>query len=79
MSSFLNSTDLPGVTQAFSSALLTDAHIRARTDSYFNRVKEILDRLGDCTVTNAFFIRTPVISAPIIMHAWLNSILTARD
>ncbi|MBQ3817777.1 MAG: nicotinate phosphoribosyltransferase [Acetobacter sp.] len=79
MSSFLNSTDLPGVTQAFSSALLTDAHIRARTDSYFNRVKEILDRFGDCTVTYAFFIRTPVISAPNIMLAWLNTILTARE
>lgn len=73
-----NLTDLPGVTQAFSSTALMDSHIRARTDSYFNRVRDLVRRFGDCEVTYAFFIRTPVISAPSIMLAWLDSVLAVR-
>ncbi|GBQ64668.1 nicotinic acid phosphoribosyltransferase [Ameyamaea chiangmaiensis NBRC 103196] len=53
---------------------LDDATIRARTDSYFNRTHEIVSRFGDCSVTYAFFLRRPVISAPRLMCAWLENV-----
>ncbi len=57
-------TDAPGLTNAYTSAPLADATIHARTDSYFNRTREIVSHFGDAQVTYAFFIRRPVISAP---------------
>ena len=69
---------LPGGAQARSSAALADADIRARTDSYLNRTRQLVSLFGDCEVTYAFFIRTPVISAPGIMLAWLDNVLKAR-
>jgi nicotinate phosphoribosyltransferase len=47
------------------------ADITARTDSYFNRTKEIVARFGDKTVTYALFLRRPVICAPRLMLDWL--------
>ena len=47
------------------------ADITARTDSYFNRTKQIVARFGDKRVTYALFLRRPVISAPRLMLEWL--------
>ncbi|HEX3991772.1 MAG TPA: nicotinate phosphoribosyltransferase, partial [Acetobacteraceae bacterium] len=52
------------------------ADITARTDSYFNRTKEIVARYGDKRVTYALFLRRPVICAPRLMLDWLK---TAAD
>jgi nicotinate phosphoribosyltransferase len=52
------------------------ADITARTDSYFNRTKEIVGRYGDKRVTYALFLRRPVICAPRLMLDWLK---TAAD
>ena len=52
------------------------ADISARTDSYFNRTKQIVQRFGDKRVTYALFLRRPVISAPRLMLDWLK---TAAD
>lgn len=52
--------------------------IAARTDTYFNRTKQIAARFGDKRVTYAVFLRRPVISAPRLMIEWLNSVATAR-
>ncbi len=55
------------------------AEIAARTDSYFNRTKEIVARFGDKRVTYAVFLRRPVISAPRLMVAWLERVAAARS
>lgn len=47
------------------------ADIAARTDSYFNRTKQIVGRFGDKRVTYAIFLRRPVICAPRLMLDWL--------
>jgi nicotinate phosphoribosyltransferase len=52
------------------------ADITARTDSYFNRTKQIVSRYGDKRVTYALFLRRPVICAPRLMLDWLK---TAAD
>src|ERR1700727_638070 len=52
------------------------ADITARTDSYFNRTKQIVARFGDKRVTYALFLRRPVICAPRLMLDWLK---TAAD
>ena len=52
------------------------AEITARTDSYFNRTKQIVSRYGDKRVTYALFLRRPVICAPRLMLDWLK---TAAD
>ena len=52
------------------------ADIAARTDSYFNRTKQIVARFGDKTVVYALFLRRPVICAPRLMLDWLK---TATD
>ena len=43
------------------------ADIAARTDSYFNRTRQVVARFGDKRVTYAVFLRRPVISAPRLM------------
>ncbi|MGC8522980.1 MAG: nicotinate phosphoribosyltransferase [Acidibrevibacterium sp.] len=52
--------------------------IAARTDSYFNRTREIAMRFGDARVTYALFLRRPVISAPRLMIDWLHAVERAR-
>lgn len=52
--------------------------IAARTDSYFNRTREIAARFGDARVTYAVFLRRPVISAPRLMLDWLAAVAQAR-
>jgi nicotinate phosphoribosyltransferase len=52
--------------------------IAARTDSYFNRTKQIVARFGDKRVTYAVFLRRPVVSAPRLMLDWLNLVAAAR-
>jgi nicotinate phosphoribosyltransferase len=54
------------------------ADIAARTDSYFNRTREVLRRFGDRRVTYAIFLRRPVISAPSLMLTWLDQVAAAR-
>src|ERR1700733_2114299 len=54
------------------------ADIAARTDSYFNRTKEIVARFGDKRVTYALFLRRPVICAPRLMLDWLTTVSERR-
>jgi len=58
------------------SALSLD--IAARTDSYFNRTRQVVARFGDKRVTYAVFLRRPVISAPRLMLEWLASVAAER-
>ena len=53
--------------------------IAARTDSYFNRTREIARHFGDARVTYALFLRRPVISAPRLMVEWLREVERARE
>ncbi|MCX7371764.1 MAG: nicotinate phosphoribosyltransferase [Alphaproteobacteria bacterium] len=57
----------------------SDAQIGARTDSYFNRTRAIVEKFGDARVTYAVFLRRPVISAPSIAADWLRAIATRRN
>lgn len=54
------------------------ADIAARTDSYFNRTRTIVERFGDKTVTYAVFLRRPVISAPRLALDWLERVASMR-
>ena len=54
------------------------ADITARTDTYFNRTRAIVQRFGDKSVTYAIFLRRPVISAPRLMLDWLATVAAAR-
>ena len=54
------------------------ADISARTDSYFNRTREVVARFGDKRVTYAMFLRRPVISAPRLMLDWLAAVAAER-
>jgi nicotinate phosphoribosyltransferase len=55
------------------------ADITARTDSYFNRTKRIVQQFGDKTVTYAIFLRRPVVCAPRLMLDWLNKVAEVRE
>ena len=55
------------------------ADIAARTDSYFNRTRQIVARFGDKRVTYAVFMRRPVISAPRLMVEWLDAVAVVRS
>ena len=48
--------------------------ITAWTDVYFKRTKGVVARFGDCAVTYAVFMRRPVLSAPRLAVAWLESV-----
>lgn len=72
-------TNTPGVETASSASPLPDSVITARTDSYFNRTKQIVSHFGDCEVTYAYFIRRPVISAPGLMLEWLKNVMAQRN
>ncbi|MDN6714052.1 MAG: nicotinate phosphoribosyltransferase, partial [Acetobacter sp.] len=78
MTQSLSGVTAPGITTAQAATALTDAEIRARTDSYFNRTSQIVSHFGDCEVTYAFFLRCPVISAPGIMLEWLKNVMAER-
>ncbi|WP_254454704.1 nicotinate phosphoribosyltransferase [Acetobacter estunensis] len=67
-----------GVAGSLCAAPIDDAAIRARTDSYFNRTKDIVSRFGDCVVTYAVFIRRPVLSATAMVETWLANIARER-
>lgn len=54
------------------------ADIAARTDSYFNRTRDIVSRFGDKRATYAVFMRRPVISAPRLMIDWLQAAAATR-
>ena len=58
---------------------LLAADIAARTDSYFNRTRQIVARFGDKRVTYAVFMRRPVISAPRLMSEWLEAVAATRS
>ena len=55
-----------------------EGDVRAWTDSYFNRTRAVVEKFGDCRVTYAVFLRRPVISAPRLATAWLDSIAASR-
>lgn len=55
-----------------------DAYVRAWTDAYFNRTKEIVAHFGDVRVTYAVFMRRPVVSAPRLAIDWLNQAAAER-
>jgi nicotinate phosphoribosyltransferase len=55
-----------------------DESIAARTDSYFNRTKAVVQRFGDCRVTYAVFLRRPVIAATKLAVDWLNAVAAQR-
>ena len=59
-----------------ASALAAD--IAARTDSYFNRTRQVVARVGDKRVTYAVFLRRPVISAPRLMLDFLACVADER-
>jgi nicotinate phosphoribosyltransferase len=54
------------------------ADIAARTDTYFNRTREVVRQFGDKRVTYAVFLRRPVISAPRLMIEWLQAVAAER-
>jgi nicotinate phosphoribosyltransferase len=55
------------------------ADITARTDSYFNRTRRIVEQFGDKTVTYAIFLRRPVVCAPRLMLDWLDQVADLRQ
>ncbi|MDB5414716.1 MAG: nicotinate phosphoribosyltransferase [Rubritepida sp.] len=56
----------------------SEGDITARTDTYFNRTRRIVEKFGDCRVTYAVFLRRPVISAPRLAVEWLEKVSAAR-
>ena len=54
------------------------ADIASRTDSYFDRTRQVVARFGDKRVTYAVFLRRPVISAPRLMVDWLEQVAGDR-
>ena len=65
------------MTENLAAGPLLDG-ISGRTDSYFNRTKQIAAKFGDKRVTYAVFLRRPVISAPGPMLEWLSAVSRAR-
>ncbi len=66
----------PFVGPALAAELERD--IAARTDAYFRKTKEVVQRFGDKTVTYAVFMRRPVIFCPRLMVEWLEKVSAAR-
>jgi nicotinate phosphoribosyltransferase len=56
---------------------MSDSDIAARTDSYFNRTRRIVEKFGDARVTYAVFLRRPVVSAPRLAVEFLQAV--SRD
>lgn len=59
-------------------APLGGAEIAARTDTYFNRTRAIVEKFGDVRVTYAIFLRRPVVSAPALLVEWLEAVARER-
>ncbi len=59
-------------------APLGGAEIAARTDTYFNRTRAIVESFGDARVTYAIFLRRPVVSALALMLEWLDAVARER-
>jgi nicotinate phosphoribosyltransferase len=57
---------------------LGDSEISARTDTYFNRTRAIVETFGDARVTYAMFLRRPVVSAPAVLVEWLEAVARER-
>jgi nicotinate phosphoribosyltransferase len=57
---------------------LAPSDITARTDTYFNRTRAIVQKFGDKKVTYAVFLRRPVVSAPALMVEWLTAVAADR-
>jgi nicotinate phosphoribosyltransferase len=57
---------------------MSDSDIAARTDSYFNRTRGIVEKFGDARVTYAVFLRRPVVCAPRLAVEFLQSVSLAR-
>ncbi|WP_037301023.1 beta/alpha barrel domain-containing protein [Rubritepida flocculans] len=55
-----------------------EAEIAARTDSYFNRTRRIVEKFGDARVTYAVFLRRPVVCAPRLALEFLQGVSRAR-
>ena len=55
-----------------------ERQIAAHTDTYFKKTKEIVQRMGDKTVTYAVFMRRPVIFCPRLMVEWIEKVAAAR-
>jgi nicotinate phosphoribosyltransferase len=67
------------MTQHPAGADTLAADIAARTDTYFNRTRAVVQRFGDRRVTYAVFLRRPVISAPRLMLDFLRRAAAARS
>jgi nicotinate phosphoribosyltransferase len=61
-----------------AGAGVDEHHITEWCDHYFLRTKQTVERFGDVTVTYAVFMRRPVIFAPGLMIAWLETVAAAR-
>jgi nicotinate phosphoribosyltransferase len=57
---------------------MSDSDIAARTDSYFNRTRRIVEKFGDARVTYAVFLRRPVVSAPRLAMEFLEAVSRLR-
>ncbi|MFW5680252.1 MAG: nicotinate phosphoribosyltransferase, partial [Pseudomonadota bacterium] len=58
---------------------MTDAPaFAAFTDKYFLKMREIVGRYGDVTVTYAVFMRRPVIFCPKLAVGWLEQVAAER-
>ena len=57
---------------------MDEAEIAARTDSYFNRTRRIVEAHGDCRVTYAVFMRRPVVSAPRLALDFIRGVAERR-
>ncbi|MBV1795946.1 nicotinate phosphoribosyltransferase [Siccirubricoccus sp. G192] len=69
---------MPDTPMPAASPEAVNAAIAARTDTYFNRTRAVVQRFGDCHVTYAVFLRRPVVSAPRLMMEWLQEVARAR-
>jgi nicotinate phosphoribosyltransferase len=55
-----------------------DETLGRRTDQYFKRTREIVERHGDVTVTYSIFMRRPVIFCPRLAVEWLHAVAEKR-
>lgn len=49
--------------------------VRAWTDAYFSRTRNIIERFGDIDVTYAIFLRRPVLAATRMAREWLEAVV----
>ena len=56
----------------------TSGEVDRFTDKYFTKTRRIVERMGDCAVTYAVFMRRPVLSCPRLAVDWLSAVLAER-